>query len=239
MIARIEGMLVAMEADRALVKLAGGLTFELLLPAFTAARLAARVGEPVLLHTLSFFESQNQGATILPRLAGFPTVEDRQFFELFVTCKGIGHRRALRAMTLATNLIAVAIADRDLAMLQSLPEVGRRTAETIAVTLRDKVDRFISAAAYPGPSAGSGGGPAGGRDVGPGEGSGEDSGVDPGVDSSRTTASKAREAMEVLLQLGERRTDIAAWIDQVLARRDAPRDAESLIAEVYRIKSGG
>jgi Holliday junction DNA helicase RuvA len=212
MIATIEGLLESLDGDRALITPPGGITYELLLPSFTAARLGNRLGQNVRLCTLYFLESQNQGSTIFPRLAGFLTPEDRAFYELFVTCKGIGHRRALRAMALAPAQIAAAITDHDLALLQTLPEVGRRTAETLAATLRGKVDRFLTTGSALAQKADGSPQPAPGRSV-------------------------AREVLEVLLQLGEKRTEAVAWIDQVLARDDAPDDAEAVLAEVYRIKS--
>ena len=106
------------------------------------------MGQTLTLNTFHFIEMQGQGTTAIPRLAGFTTAQDRRFYELFTTVKGIGNKRALRAMALESAQIAAAIADRDLALLQSLPEIGRRTAETIVATLSGKVDAFVSAAAY-------------------------------------------------------------------------------------------
>jgi holliday junction DNA helicase RuvA len=214
MIAKIEGTLESIDADKAYLKLTNGLTYELLLPAYTSARLSGSIGQTVTLNTLHYLESQAQGATIFPRLAGFLSVTDKQFFELFVTCKGIGHRRALRAMTLSTAQIAGAIADRDLAMLQSLPEVGKRTAETIAVTLKGKVDRFLDT--RPAGTAGADGEPL-----------------------ATPAGGLARDALHVLLQLGENRAQATAWIDRAMTSDNAPADTEALIAEVYRIKGGG
>ncbi|XAL98191.1 helix-hairpin-helix domain-containing protein [Phycisphaeraceae bacterium D3-23] len=144
MIASVTGTLTDLLGETAYLDPGHGLVYEVLLPAFAAHRLAVSVGQPVTLHTLHFMESNNQGATYLPRLAGFLSVDDRAFYELFVTCKGIGHKRALRAMVLPTHQLALAIADRDVKTLQTMPEVGKKTAETIAVTLRDKVERFIT-----------------------------------------------------------------------------------------------
>ena len=214
MIVKLEGILESIESDRACIRMPDGLTYEVLLPAYTAARLNGSLGQTVTLHTLHYMESQAQGATIFPRLAGFLSPIDKQFFELFVTCKGIGNRRALRAMTLSTPQIAGAIADRDLALLQSLPEVGKRTAETIAVTLKGKVDRFLDAV------------PVGARGDGATAGTTAPGGL-------------ARDALHVLLQLGENRTQAVNWIDRALSADNAPTDAEALIAEVYRIKGGG
>jgi Holliday junction DNA helicase RuvA len=212
MIARIEGTLESMAGDAALIAPGngGGLTYRVLVPAYATAELATRVGETVTLHTLVYFESHGQGATMIPRMLGFTSEQDRAFFELFTTCKGIGQRKALRAMTLRTDQIAAAIADRDVSMLQTLPEVGKRTAETIVATLHGKVDPFVSAATY-------GGGDAKAAPVG-------------GV---------ARETLEVLMQLGENRTQAIKWIDQAMRDPDdRPADVEELVKRVYAIKSG-
>ena len=155
-------MLEAVDGGSALVRVDGGLTYEVLLPTYATAELSGQLGQVVELHTLHYLESQNQGATMQPRLAGFATVVDRDFFELFTTCKGIGNRKALRAMAISTEQIASAIADRDVAMLQTLPEIGRRTAETIVAALHGKVDRFVGAAAFGGAGATGAWGWAGG-----------------------------------------------------------------------------
>jgi Holliday junction DNA helicase RuvA len=214
MIARLQGLLEAVEGGIAYVRVGEGITYEVLVSTFTAARLGGMIGQPIEFHTLHYLESQNQGATILPRLAGFLTREDRGFFELFTTTKGIGNKRALRAMTMSSDQIAAAIADRDLAVLQSLPEVGRRTAETIVATLHGKVDRFVSAAAFA---------PAGN-----------------GKSATAAPRTMAREALEVLLQLGENRTQALAWIDEALRDEslgERPEDVQDLVARVYRIKA--
>jgi Holliday junction DNA helicase RuvA len=213
MIAKIEGLLESIEGGMAIIKVPGGLTYEVLVSSFAAARLGGSIGQTITLHTLHYLESQNQGASMLPRLAGFLSVEDRRFFELFTTTKGIGNKRALRAMTLATDQIAAAIADRDLTMLQSLPEVGRRTAETIVATLHGKVDKFLSPTPAFSAAPGAGGAPPSGA------------------------RAMAKEALEVLLQLGENRVQALAWIDEILRGEDKPADVQDLVARVYRLKA--
>lgn len=213
MIARIEGLLEHVGGGSVLIRPEnGGLTYQVLVSSYTGARLGGSIGQRVSLFTLDYLESQNQGATFTPRLAGFLTEEDRRFFELFTTCKGIGNRKALRAMTLATGQLAAAIADRDVALLRSLPEIGPRTAETVVATLHGKVDAFLAAPATPEP--------------------GDTTAASP-------TRAIAREAMEVLLQLGETRAQVLAWIDQALRGGDKPQTAQDLIARVYQIKAGG
>lgn len=224
MIAKVEGILESLDGGSAFVRIGssgthsgGGMTYEVLLPAYVVARLGGAIGQQITLWTLYFIESQSQGSTMTPRLAGFLTVEDQRFFELFTTCKGIGNRRALRAMALETPQLAGAIADGDVALLQSLPEIGRRTADTMVATLRGKLDRFISASAF------TKGDPATSSTL--------DGSVPSGV---------AREALEVLMQLGENRADAVNWIDQAIRNEEeSSQDAQQLVATVYRLRSAG
>lgn len=212
MITRITGQLESIENHRAYIAPEGGLVYEVLLPTFAAVRLGGSIGQIVTLHTIHYLEGSSQGSHFVPRLAGFLTPTDRQFFELFTTVKGIGPRKALRALGLETGQVAGAIADRDVKLLQSLPEIGKRMAETIVATLHGKVDTFVSGAVY-------GGEPGGGTTASPRSGA-------------------AREALEVLMQLGETRSQAVAWIDQVMAGDGEIEDSEQLIAAVLRLKAG-
>ncbi len=230
MIASIQGVLESIENGAAYVWVPGGavaadhracdqrcgLTYEVMLTAYSAARLGGSIGESIVLRTQDYLESQGQGATMIPRLAGFTCIEDRQFFELFTTCKGIGNRKALRAMTMSTRQIAAAIVDHDSAVLQSLPEIGKRTAETVIATLRGKVDRFLE-------------GPASSGRVG--------AAIGDQVDHAEPVI--VREALKFLLELGENRAAATGWIDQALVADEPPSDVQSLLARVYRIKSHG
>jgi len=216
MIARVHGTLESITAGAAHVALGDGLTYEVLLPAYAAARLGASIGSAITLHTLHYLEGASQGSSFIPRLAGFLSVSDRAFFELLVSVKGIGPRKALRAMTMDSGAIAGAIADRDVKTLQSLPEIGRRTAETIVASLHGKVDRFVSGAVY---------------------GGAKPTGAD-GEVATAPARTAAREALEILLQLGENRTQAVNWIDDVLTRKPDLTDAQQIVTEVLRVKVG-
>jgi Holliday junction DNA helicase RuvA len=250
MLARLEGTLTEIDTAAGYVRTDAGLTYEVLLPAFTLQRLAAATGQPVTLHTLEFLESQNQGAVFIPRLAGFLNIQDKAFYELFVTVKGIGYRRALRAMTLSSAQIATAIVDRDLATLQSLPEIGKRTAENLTVALRDKVERFTQpttreTAAPAGPAnapQAAGAAAQSQAQVAEGEknGSSEASGGDadaPQAGGPAPRTSIAREAAEAMVQLGENRSEAMQWIEQVLLQDNPPATTDDLLREVYRLKA--
>lgn len=145
MICRISGTLEAIEGNAATLALSGGVWREVLVPAYLAEKLGPQRGSTVTLSTVEYLESHNQGASFTPRLIGFSSAQERGFFELLTTVKGIGNRKALRAMAMPPAHIARAVAARDAGALQKLPEIGKRLAETIIVELHGKVDVFLSA----------------------------------------------------------------------------------------------
>jgi len=205
MITQLSGTLTAIEDGAAHVQ-CGELTYEVLVPAADTMALAARIGQPVRFHTLHYLEGQGQGSSFWPRLIGFRHAADRAFFELFTTVKGIGNRKALRALQLPFAQVADAIAARDHALLQSLPEIGKRTAEAICVELKGKVDPFVRGGA---PAAGGGKAPA---PRGP-------------ITAEGKLMAAAHDAVEVLAQLGHPKAAARDMVERVLAREDLPKDA--------------
>ena len=122
MIARIEGVLEDVTDGVAEVRIAGGIVHELLVPACDAGELLMRKGREVSFFTLHYLESQGQGSHFVPRLIGFSSREQRAFFELLTTVKGIGNRKALRAMQVSHG----------------------RIAESTIVELKGKLDPFLA-----------------------------------------------------------------------------------------------
>ena len=62
---------------------------------------------------LHYLEGQANGAVFRPRLVGFTSDRDRRFFELLTSVKGIGYRKALRALAMPIATIARAVAEKD------------------------------------------------------------------------------------------------------------------------------
>jgi len=141
-ITRIRGKLVEVTQNSALLEV-DALTYEVLVPAIDIPTLLGEIGQTVEFHTLHYLEGQSQGSSFSPRLIGFSSERNRDFFVLFTTVKGIGNRKALRALIRSFTETAAAIANRDAAALMSLPEIGKRTAETIIAELHGKVDLFL------------------------------------------------------------------------------------------------
>lgn len=144
-ITRLDGIIESVRDGRTHLR-CGAIVYELLIPGCDEMALATVVGEQASFHTLHYLESQGQGSSYVPRLVGFASQADRTFFEMLTSVKGLGVRKALRSMQLPAASIAEAIAAGDIDLLRSLPEIGKKTAETIVLELKDRVTALALAA---------------------------------------------------------------------------------------------
>ena len=224
MINRIEGILESLEETAALV-VVGEIAYEIAVPAADIPELYSRIGSRMTFHTLHYLESQGQGSSFWPKLIGFQSSKDRAFFELITTVKGIGVRRALRALTIPFARVAEAIVMKDLALLMSLPEIGRKTAETMVLELRDKMDSYAKAASTSATSKSA-------------MRKGEPKSVvaSPANATGALNASAMMDAMNVLVQLGESRIDARALIDLALEREPDLTTANTLVSAALASK---
>jgi len=89
------------------------------------------------------------------QLYGFCDAEERRIFETLISVQGVGPKVALAILSgMALGDLIRAIAAADIATLVKIRGVGRKTAERIAVELRDKIGISGAAAAAVGlPSA--------------------------------------------------------------------------------------
>ncbi|MFH2058439.1 MAG: Holliday junction branch migration protein RuvA [Pseudomonadota bacterium] len=83
-----------------------------------------------------------------PVLIGFETLDDKEFFQTFITVDAIGPMKAVKAMTRSTGEIAQAIEQKDVSFLTGLSGIGKRTAEKIIASLHGKVEKFIATRQY-------------------------------------------------------------------------------------------
>ena len=77
-----------------------------------------------------------------PRLIGFLSEVEREFFELFCSVDGVGVKKALRAMVRPVKEVATAIEEQDAKLLSALPGIGPAMSERIIAKLRRKVPKF-------------------------------------------------------------------------------------------------
>jgi len=155
LITQIRGILRVV-AEESLTLAVEPLEIEILIPENTRRKLQAHVGEPVALHTILYIEGNAMGGRMTPRLVGFLSAIDREFFEVFCSVDGVGVRKALRAMVQPVRELARTIQDQDVKMLATYPGIGEATAERIVAKLRRKVGKFaliVAPAEAPGTSS--------------------------------------------------------------------------------------
>ncbi len=223
MIARITGTLERLEGSACLIVPEGapGLAYEVMVPAFAAEAMESQRGGVVVLHTIEVYEGSSQGANLTPRLLGFATESDKRFFQLFITVKGLGARKALKAMAEPVGAIAGAIARRDTKWLQGLPEIGKRLAETIVAELHGKADKYIGVEI-----SDSGSRPASSAEAKP-------------VRETDALGEAGLQAVEALVRLGENRAEAVRKVERVLEQRPETADAgaEAVLAAAFSLGS--
>lgn len=116
-----------------------GLGFMVAVPKYALESLGPRRGRTVTLHTLMFIEGNQTGGHLEPVIVGFLDAQERLFFRRFTSVKGIGWRKALKALTEPIGFVAAWIDDGDVTALKRLPGIGPRTAELIVAELRGKM----------------------------------------------------------------------------------------------------
>ena len=208
MIASLAGTLTFVDEDRIHLQV-GPILYELLVPAADVLRLNDDVGLEMTFHTLLYLQGDANGGNLEPRLIGFLRREDKKFFEKFITVKGIGPKKALKALAVPVGEIAHAIEAKDAKFLVQLPEIGKRTAETIVAELSGKVKDFVGT--IPETSATSLGG---GR---------------------RTTVEE--DAIQALIALGERRIDAEHLLDRAKQLAPNASTTNDLLREMLRMRT--
>ncbi len=207
MIVRVSGTLSDI-GEEAVVVERDGLAYEVLVPRYGIAELAACRGLAVTLHTMEYLEGNLAGGNFVPRIVGFLHPSDRAFFEIFLTVKGIGVRKALRALAEPVGRIAAMIEAADTVGLSKLPGIGRRTADTVVAELRGKLKEFGA--------------------IG--------SGFTTPVQSELTQAQ--RDALELLVNWGDGRADAERWLARAAQLHAGLKTADEWVRAAYRIKTG-
>lgn len=186
----------------------GPVVYELLVPAADLTELQASLGETVTFHTLMYLEGDANRGNLEPRLLGFLRAEDKKFFNLFTTVKGIGPKTALRALAVPVGEIAQAIESKDTRFLVQLDGVGKRTAELIVAELAGKVKDF--ALAYT---------------------------PIPGAATHGRHAAWEEDAISALMQLGERRPDAERLLERAKHENPALKATDAALRDMLRLRT--
>ncbi len=104
--------------------------------------IQTKLGESISFHTIFYIEGGSMVSRLIPRLVGFLSPIDREFFDIFCSVDGVGVRKALRAMVRPVRELARTIEEQDVKQLATFPGIGEATAERIVAKLRRKVGKF-------------------------------------------------------------------------------------------------
>ncbi len=133
MISSLRGTILQLNHPDSLVVEVGGVGFKVFVPASVFDELDG-VGRPAFLHT--YLMVREDALT----LYGFSTEEQRALFELLLTVQGVGPKLGLAILSsLSFDVLRRAVAQEQAEVLDRVPGVGRRTAEKIVFTLKDKL----------------------------------------------------------------------------------------------------
>lgn len=193
--------------------------FELavLIPEYARRRLQQKLGEMVTLHTVFDIEGNQMSGRMRPRLIGFLSPVDREFFETFCSVDGVGVRKALRAMVRPVRDLARTIQDQDVKTLATFPGIGEATAERIVAKLRRKVGKFALIVEPGG---------AGARPEGtPVESNGHPDPADPDV---------IRDTFAALLSVGNSESQARQLIDKALTAKRKYKSVADMIEAIYQ-----
>lgn len=209
MITKISGQLISLEEESATLSVPP-MEYEVLIPEYTRRHLQTQIGKQVSLNTIYYMEGNAaSGGKLMPRLVGFLSTVEREFFELFCSVDGVGVKKALRAMTQPVQDTAVIIEQQDTKALSALPGVGPATAERIVAKLRRKMPKFALLVRRDLPTA-----------------------------SDDTSQGVVEETYHALLALGHNDADARKLIDQALATGTKFKDTETLIQLIYKKQFG-
>jgi Holliday junction DNA helicase RuvA len=202
MITKITGIPLTVSGD-ALTLEVGAFEYQVLIPDFTRRHIQEQIGQEISLHTIEYLEGNPMQGRMTPRLIGFLSAIEREFFELFCQVDGVGVKKALRAMVQPVQEVAQWIENQDAKGLSSLPGIGPATAERIVAKLRRKVPKFALLVARDAPALA-------------------------GVERDAVS-----EAFEVLRTLGHSESDARRLLDKAMSSKKKFSDVEALLHAVY------
>jgi Holliday junction DNA helicase RuvA len=205
MIAEIRGLLVALEEESAILEI-DAFRYEVLVPDFSRRVMQLKLRQTVSLFTVHYIDGNpTKGGRMTPRLIGFVTEIERDFFDLFCSVDGVGVKKALRAMVRPVQDIAVAIEEQDVKTISSLPGIGAATAERIIAKLRRKMAKFALLVTQQAVAE----------------------------QETATAPDVVAETHQILLTLGHSESEARRLLDQALVGRPKFKDVEALLQAVY------
>ena len=142
MIGYIEGNIVSSEPNRIIVLTSQGLGYEVNVPTLHMP------GKSVSLFTTHIIREDSQS------LFGFVTLDEKRLFEMLVEVNGVGPKTAFGLIShLGHAGVISAISLENASMLKEAPGIGKKGAEQIVLSLKDKIGKLATGFSAPSSSA--------------------------------------------------------------------------------------
>ena len=202
MITSITGVISAVGEEKVTLAI-GPIHCEIMVPDFVRRKLQTSLNEPVSLYTLLYIEGNPQGR-MNPKMVGFTSEAEREFFELFCSVGGVGPKKALRAMVRPVKDIATMIEQQDTKALSTLPGIGAKTGELIIANLRTKMPKFALLAT-----------------------------TEQAEQGGQVAGDIVEETFQVLVSLGHSESHARQLIENLVANGEAFDDVEAMIQAIY------
>ena len=133
MIASLRGAVTEKGAGSCVIE-AGGVGYHVLVSSHTLAALPER-GATAFLRTRQIVREDSV------QLFGFSDPDELRLFDLLIGVNGVGPKLALALLSgMQPAAVARAIRGEQVAVLTTIPGIGRKTAERVIVELRDKIE---------------------------------------------------------------------------------------------------
>lgn len=205
MITRITGKLVTLTGVDAGIDI-GAFEYEVAVPDFVRRQLQSKIGQTITLRTIEYLDGNPQKGRLVPRMIGFLSDVEREFFDMICSVDGIGVKKALNAMVRPVHEVAVAIEEQDVKTLSALPGIGPAMAERIVAKLRRKMAKFALLIARDFPQ------------------------------SHEPASSIVSDALEALIALGHSASDARDQIEKVMRTKGKFKAVDEILLEVYNQK---
>lgn len=207
MITRITGTLVRLGDGDARIDV-GAFEYEVFVPEFVRRQLQAQMGQTVSLKTIEYIEGNPQQGRLTPRLVGFLSDAEMEFFELVCSVDGMGVKKTLRSMVRPVREVADAIEQQNVKELSLLPGIGPAMSERIIAKLRRKMTKFALMVAKDFPEA------------------------------RAADRSVLNDAFEALLSLGYNAVEAREKLDTVGKTKQKFKTVEDVILAIYQQERG-
>lgn len=131
MIGYVSGTVIYSDSQKSIILTAQGIGYEV----HTATPLVPNKDTALFISHIIREDAQN--------LFGFETADDKKFFEMLLSVNGIGPKSAFALVShLGMSQIITAITLENVDVLKSAPGVGKKSAEQIILSLKDKVTKL-------------------------------------------------------------------------------------------------